>query len=77
MRTTLTPEFYELFAVLLVAAMAVTFVVAAVADAWAVRMLRRLAARRRAAAEHRPPRNGTPTRPSGHLTTAGPARAGR
>ncbi|UUU26075.1 hypothetical protein [Streptomyces sp. DSM 40750] len=46
MRTTLTPEFYQLFAVLLIAAMAVTFVVAAVADAVLVRLLRRLPARR-------------------------------
>ncbi|MCX5599783.1 hypothetical protein OOK29_16710 [Streptomyces phaeochromogenes] len=46
MRTTLTPEFYQLFAVLLVAAMAVTFVVAAVADGAFVWLLRRLSARR-------------------------------
>jgi hypothetical protein len=46
-RTTLTPEFYRLFAVLLVAAMAVAFVVAAVADAFLVRLLRRLPTRRR------------------------------
>ncbi|WP_326732281.1 hypothetical protein [Streptomyces phaeochromogenes] len=46
MRTTLTPEFYQLFAVLLVAAMAATFVVAAVADGAFVWLLRRLSARR-------------------------------
>ncbi|MGW6316572.1 hypothetical protein [Streptomyces sp. NPDC055099] len=41
MRTTLTPEFWELFAVLLVAAMGVTFILAAALDALAVRLLRR------------------------------------
>ncbi|WP_369232072.1 hypothetical protein AB5J56_09840 [Streptomyces sp. R21] len=56
MRTTLTPEFYELFAMLLVAATAVTFVVAAVADACAVRMLRRMAAHRRPTVVPRPSR---------------------
>jgi hypothetical protein len=39
-RTTLTPEFYQLFAVLLIAAMGVTFVLTAALDALAVRLLR-------------------------------------
>ncbi|MGW0758445.1 hypothetical protein ACWD1Y_18560 [Streptomyces sp. NPDC002814] len=41
MGTSLTPEFWGRFAVLLVAAMGVTFVLTAVFDAWAVRLLRR------------------------------------
>ncbi|MGW7210840.1 hypothetical protein [Streptomyces sp. NPDC054837] len=41
MGTSLTPEFWERFAVLLVAAMGVAFVLTAVLDAWAVRLLRR------------------------------------
>ncbi|ELP69127.1 hypothetical protein ACKI1I_15600 [Streptomyces turgidiscabies] len=44
MGTTLTPDFWKLFAVLLVIAMAVTFVVSAVLDALTLRMLRRRAA---------------------------------
>ncbi|MDX3748225.1 hypothetical protein [Streptomyces sp. AK08-02] len=44
MGTTLTPDFWKLFAVLLVIAMAVTFVVSAMLDALALRMLRRRAA---------------------------------
>lgn len=44
MGTTLTPDFWRLFAVLLVIATAVTFVVSAVLDALALRMLRRRAA---------------------------------
>ena len=39
--TSLTPEFWRLFAVLLVAAMGVTFVLTAVFDALALRLLRR------------------------------------
>jgi hypothetical protein len=39
--TSLTPELWERFAVLLVAAMGVTFVLTAVFDALAVRLLRR------------------------------------
>ncbi|MFL1897800.1 hypothetical protein ACJWDR_01710 [Streptomyces tauricus] len=47
MRTTLTPEFYELFAMLLVAAVAVTVIVDAVADSLLVRLLRRMPSRPR------------------------------
>jgi hypothetical protein len=39
--TSLTPEFWTMFAVLLVAAMGVTFVATATLDALAVRLLRR------------------------------------
>ena len=42
--TTLTPDFWRLFTVLLVIAMAVTFVASAVLDALALRMQRRRAA---------------------------------
>ncbi|KPI07479.1 hypothetical protein OK074_0189 [Actinobacteria bacterium OK074] len=41
MGTSLTPEFWQLFALLLVAAMGVTFVLTAALDALAVRLLRR------------------------------------
>ncbi|WP_328437203.1 hypothetical protein OG828_07355 [Streptomyces sp. NBC_00457] len=41
MGTSLTPEFWGRFAVLLVAAMGVTFILTAVLDAWAVRLLHR------------------------------------
>ncbi|WRZ88884.1 hypothetical protein OHB54_07285 [Streptomyces sp. NBC_01007] len=41
MGTSLTPEFWTTFAVLLVAAMGVTFVATATLDALAVRLLRR------------------------------------
>ncbi|TQJ86016.1 hypothetical protein [Streptomyces sp. SLBN-31] len=47
MGTTLTPEFWERFAVLLVAAMAVTFVLAALFDTLVVRLTNR--------GGHRPP----------------------
>ncbi|MCX5554691.1 hypothetical protein [Streptomyces sp. NBC_00038] len=66
MRTTLTPEFYQLFAVLLVAAMGVTFVVAAVADALLVRLLRRLHTCRQATLHRRHPGVGSSTRPVAH-----------
>jgi hypothetical protein len=46
MGTSLTPEFWRLFAVLLVAAMAVTFVVSAALDALYLRRLQRRAERR-------------------------------
>jgi hypothetical protein len=39
--TSLTPEFWRLFSVLLVAAMGVTFIATAALDALAVRLLRR------------------------------------
>ncbi|MFL1897761.1 hypothetical protein ACJWDR_01505 [Streptomyces tauricus] len=38
MRTTLTPDFFQLFAVLLVVAVAVLLVVVAVADSWFLRL---------------------------------------
>ncbi|MCX4672373.1 hypothetical protein OG453_37910 [Streptomyces sp. NBC_01381] len=41
MGTTLTPDFWRLFAVLLVSAMAVTFVVSAALDALVLRLQRR------------------------------------
>ncbi|WP_367325282.1 hypothetical protein [Streptomyces sp. HUAS ZL42] len=41
MGTSLTPEFWERFTVLLVAAMGVTFVLTALFDALALRLLRR------------------------------------
>ncbi|MEU6379791.1 hypothetical protein [Streptomyces sp. NPDC046909] len=47
MGTSLTPEFWERFAVLLVAAMGVTVILTVVFDGLAVRLLRRRA--------HRPP----------------------
>ncbi|MFF1680081.1 hypothetical protein ACFVYG_29075 [Streptomyces sp. NPDC058256] len=74
MRTTLTPEFYQLFAVLLVASMAVTFVVAAVADALFVRSLRRLHTWRQATLHRRHPRVGSSARPAAHAPMAGQSR---
>ncbi|KAF5990753.1 hypothetical protein [Streptomyces sp. WAC00263] len=53
MRTTLTPQFWEMFTVLLVAAMGVTFVVAAALDALVVRLRRRRAGRPRTEAPSR------------------------
>lgn len=46
MGTSLTPDFWRLFAVLLVISTAVTFVVSAVLDALAVRLQRRCRQRR-------------------------------
>ncbi|MFC7259323.1 hypothetical protein [Streptomyces lutosisoli] len=54
MGTSLTPEFWKLFAVLLVVAMGVTFVAAAALDALAVRLLRPRGCRPPAAAPSRP-----------------------
>ena len=54
MGTSLTPEFWERFAVLLVAAMGVTFVLTAVFDALAVRLLRRRVQGPPTRAPHRP-----------------------
>ncbi|MFC8246251.1 hypothetical protein [Streptomyces chartreusis] len=54
MGTSLTPEFWERFAILLVAAMAVTVVVAAALDALIVRVPRRHAHRPPTHAPHRP-----------------------
>jgi hypothetical protein len=48
--TSLTPEFWRLFAVLLVASMAVTFVLSAALDALVVRAQRRHIRRRQTAA---------------------------
>lgn len=48
MATSLTSEFWKLFAVLLVVAVAVTFVLSAVLDALALRTQQRRADRRRA-----------------------------
>ncbi|WP_405910433.1 MULTISPECIES: hypothetical protein [unclassified Streptomyces] len=59
MGTSLTPEFWERFAVLLVAAMGVTFVLTATLDALAVRVLRRRADRSRATSSSTPPRRVT------------------
>ena len=56
MGTTLTPEFWEWFAVLLVAAMAVTFVLTALFDTLVVRMTDRRG--------HRPPPARAPHRPT-------------
>ncbi|WP_405876912.1 hypothetical protein OG762_01180 [Streptomyces sp. NBC_01136] len=53
MGTSLTPQFWEMFAVLLVAAMGVTFVATAAFDAIAVRLLRRHAHEPAAAAPSR------------------------
>ena len=53
MGTSLTPEFWERFAVLLVAAMGVTFVLTATFDALAVRLLGRHAHRPPSHAPHR------------------------
>ncbi|MEU5100538.1 hypothetical protein [Streptomyces sp. NPDC020996] len=64
MGTTLTPEFWERFAVLLVAAMAVTYVLAALSDALAVRSAGRHGSGPAARAAHRP--TG-----AGHRTAAG------
>ncbi len=47
MRTSVTLDLYELFALLLVAAVAVTILVAAVADSFLVRLLRRMPRRSR------------------------------
>ncbi|KUL24594.1 hypothetical protein [Streptomyces regalis] len=58
MGTSLTPEFWERFAVLLVAAMGVTFVLTAVFDALAVRLLRRRVQRPSAQAPSRPQATG-------------------
>lgn len=55
--TSLTPEFWERFAVLLVAAMGVTFALTAAMDALALRVARRCARR---AVEQAPPRTATP-----------------
>ncbi|MDW8803787.1 hypothetical protein P1P68_02965 [Streptomyces scabiei] len=55
MGTSLTPEFWERFAVLLAAATAVTTVLTASLDALAVRLLRGRA--------HRPPSTNAPHRP--------------
>jgi hypothetical protein len=57
--TTLTPEFWERFAVLLVAAMSVTFILTAALDALAVRVLRRRADRSRPTSSPTPPRRAT------------------
>ncbi|WP_405653298.1 hypothetical protein [Streptomyces sp. NBC_00019] len=57
MGTSLTPEFWERFAVLLVAAMGVTFALTAAMDALALRVARRCARR---AVEQAPPRTATP-----------------
>jgi len=54
MGTSLTLEFWERFAVLLVAAMGVTFVLTAVFDALAVRLLSRRVPRPPTRAPHRP-----------------------
>ncbi|WP_329268338.1 hypothetical protein [Streptomyces sp. NBC_01451] len=56
MGTSPTPQIWELFAVLLVAAVGVMFVLTAVLDALAVRLLRR---RVRRAPTRKPPRPGT------------------
>ncbi|MER5450168.1 hypothetical protein ABT052_14615 [Streptomyces sp. NPDC002766] len=58
MGTTLTPEFWERFAVLLVAAMAVTFVLTALFDTLVVRLTNRRG--------HRPP---TPPAEAPHRPT--------
>ncbi|MCX5336648.1 MULTISPECIES: hypothetical protein [unclassified Streptomyces] len=55
MGTSLTPEFWERFTILLVAAMGVTIVLTAALDALAVRLLRRRAGRTP------PPRRPRPT----------------
>ena len=62
MGTSLTPEFWERFALLLVAAMAATFVLTAAFDALAVRLLRRRAPRPPAQSPHR-------SAPAGHRTS--------
>ncbi|MFI6494422.1 hypothetical protein [Streptomyces sp. NPDC050564] len=54
MGTSLTPEFWERFAVLLVAAMGVTFVLTAAFDALAVRLLSRRVRRPPTRVPHRP-----------------------
>ncbi|WP_329267815.1 hypothetical protein [Streptomyces sp. NBC_01451] len=54
MGTSLTPEFWERFAVLLVLAMGMTAVLAAVFDEFAVRLLRRRSPRPPTPAPHRP-----------------------
>lgn len=54
MGTSLTPEFWERFAVLLVAAMGVTFALTAAMDALALRVARRCA--HRAVVQALPPR---------------------
>lgn len=59
MGTSLTPEFWERFAVLLVAAMGVTFVLTATLDALAVRVLRRRAGRSPSTSSPTPPRRAT------------------
>ena len=59
MGTTLTPEFWERFAILLVAAMAVTFVLTALFDALFVRLT-----------ERRGPRPPTPSTRAPHRPTA-------
>ncbi|MFF5969838.1 hypothetical protein ACFY64_40380 [Streptomyces collinus] len=74
MRTTLTPEFYQMFAVLLVAAMAVTCVVAAVADELLVRLLRRLHTCRQTAIRRRRPRAGSSTGSPAHASVGGQSR---
>jgi len=62
--TSLTPEFWERFAVLLVAAMGVTFVLTAAFDALAVRLLSRRVHRPPAPTPYRPEHAGH--RPSVH-----------
>ncbi|WP_189183821.1 hypothetical protein [Streptomyces albiflavescens] len=54
MGTSLTPQFWEMFAVLLVAAVGVTFVAMVALDALAVRLLRRRVHRSPTAASPRP-----------------------
>lgn len=64
MGTSLTPEFWQRFAVLLVAAMGVTFVLTAACDALAVRLLRR-----RGRGSSRPAPSSRPTT-AGHRPAA-------
>ncbi|MDX3451677.1 hypothetical protein PV396_06855 [Streptomyces sp. ME02-8801-2C] len=71
MRTTLTPEFYQMFAVLLVAATAATCVVAAVADEL---LVRRLHTCRQAAIRRRRPRAGSSTGTPAQASVGGHSR---
>ena len=64
MGTSLTPEFWQLFAVLLVAAIGVTVVLTAAFDALAVRLLSRRAHKPPTPAPYRPEHAGH--RPSVH-----------
>ncbi|MFI1163463.1 hypothetical protein ACH4UM_07590 [Streptomyces sp. NPDC020801] len=62
--TSLTPEFWERFALLLFAAMGVTFALTAALDALAVRLLGRRAHRPPGRSAHRPERAGHHSRTS-------------